>query len=200
MLAPAITNALTIDVEDYFQVSAFAPYIRRDEWDTRECRVERNVARVLELLAVRDVQATFFMLGWVAERYPQLVHAIVSGGHELASHGYGHERVSDLDRSAFTNDVTRSKMLLEDLAGRPVLGYRAPSFSIGSANLWAFEVLARAGYRYSSSVYPIQHLSLIHICPCCRSSWWPSARRPTSSFPSNDDEIRPPPARDVRCV
>ena len=95
MLAPAITNALTIDVEDYFQVSAFAPYIRRDEWDTRECRVERNVARVLELLAVRDVQATFFMLGWVAERYPQLVHAIVSGGHELASHGYGHERVSD---------------------------------------------------------------------------------------------------------
>ena len=94
------------------------------------------MARVLELLAVRDVQATFFMLGWVAERYPQLVHAIVSGGHELASHGYGHERVSDLDRSAFTNDVTRSKMLLEDLAGRPVLGYRAPSFSIGSANLW----------------------------------------------------------------
>ena len=157
MLAPAITNALTTYVQDYFQVSAFAPYIRRDEWDTRECRVGRNVARVLELLAARDVQATFFMLGWVAERYPQLVHAIVSGGHELASHGYGHERVSDLDRSAFTNDVTRSKMLLEDLAGRPVLGYRAPSFSIGSANLWAFEVLARAGYRYSSSVYPIQH-------------------------------------------
>ena len=157
MLAPAVTNALTIDVEDYFQVSAFAPYIRRDEWDARECRVERNVGRILELLAQRDIKATFFTLGWLAERYPQLVRAIVAGGHELASHGYGHERASDLSREAFTQDVTRAKMLLEDLGGQAVLGYRAPSFSIGTANLWAFDVLAATGHQYSSSVYPIKH-------------------------------------------
>ena len=157
MLAPALTNALTIDVEDYFQVSAFAPYIRRDEWDTRECRVERNVGRILELLSQQDIKATFFTLGWLAERYPQLVRAIVAGGHELASHGYGHERASDLSCDAFTQDVTRAKKLLEDLGGQPVLGYRAPSFSIGTANLWAFDVLAETGHQYSSSVYPIKH-------------------------------------------
>ena len=157
MLAPAITNALTIDVEDYFQVSAFAPYIRRDEWDARECRIERNVGRILELLGQRGIKATFFTLGWIAERYPQLVRDIVAGGHELASHGFGHERATDLSESAFTQDVQRAKMLLEDLAGVPVLGYRAPSFSIGTGNLWAFDVLARAGYRYSSSIYPIRH-------------------------------------------
>jgi polysaccharide deacetylase family protein (PEP-CTERM system associated) len=157
MLAPAITNALTIDVEDYFQVSAFAPYIRRDEWDSRECRVERNVGRILEMLAAQGVKATFFTLGWVADRYPALIRAIVDGGHELASHGYGHERASDLDRAAFSADVTRAKRTLEDLGGQPVIGYRAPSFSIGEGNLWAFDVLAEAGYRYSSSIYPIKH-------------------------------------------
>jgi polysaccharide deacetylase family protein (PEP-CTERM system associated) len=157
MLAPAITNALTIDVEDYFQVSAFAPYIRRSEWDARECRVERNVNRLIDILAERDVKATFFTLGWVAERYPQLIRRMVEQGHELASHGYGHERASDLDRAAFTHDVTRAKHLLEDIGGRPVLGYRAPSFSIGTGNLWAFDVLAEAGYTYSSSIYPIKH-------------------------------------------
>ena len=155
--APAITNALTIDVEDYFQVSAFAPYIRRDEWEARECRVERNVGRMLDMLAEKNVHATFFTLGWIAERYPQLVRRIVDEGHELASHGYGHERASDLDRAAFTQDITRAKKLLEDLSGQPVLGYRAPSFSIGSGNLWAFDALAKAGHHYSSSVYPIQH-------------------------------------------
>ena len=157
MLAPGLSNALTIDVEDYFQVSAFAPYIRRDEWEQRECRVERNVQRILELLAQKQIKATFFTLGWVAERYPQLVRDIVAGGHELASHGYGHERASDLSQAAFTQDVTRAKKLLEDLGGAPVLGYRAPSFSIGTGNLWAFDVLAQAGYQYSSSVYPIKH-------------------------------------------
>jgi len=157
MLAPAITNALTIDVEDYFQVSAFAPYIRRQDWDARECRVERNVDRILALLAERDVRATFFTLGWIAERYPQLVRRIVDGGHELASHGYGHERASDLSPEAFSQDIQRAKGLLEDLAGAEVMGYRAPSFSIGIKNLWAFDQLARAGYRYSSSIYPIKH-------------------------------------------
>ncbi len=157
MLAPAITNALTIDVEDYFQVSAFAPYIRRDEWDARECRVERNVERILAMLAARDVKATFFTLGWIAERYPHVVRDIVAQGHELASHGYGHERASDLSPEAFREDVTRAKRLLEDLGGVAVQGYRAPSFSIGTGNLWALDELARAGYRYSSSIYPIRH-------------------------------------------
>jgi polysaccharide deacetylase family protein (PEP-CTERM system associated) len=157
MLAPSITNALTIDVEDYFQVSAFAPYIRREEWDARECRVERNVERILALLAARGIKATFFTLGWIAERYPQVVRDIVAQGHELASHGYGHERASDLSQSAFRDDVSRAKKLLEDLGGVPVQGYRAPSFSIGTGNLWALDELARAGYRYSSSIYPIRH-------------------------------------------
>jgi len=157
MFAPAITNALTIDVEDYFQVSAFAPYIARSEWDRRECRIERNVQRILALLAQRQIRATFFTLGWIAERYPALVRDIVAGGHELASHGYGHERASDLSPEAFSQDIQRAKVLLEDLGGAPVLGYRAPSFSIGVGNLWAFDQLARAGYQYSSSTYPIQH-------------------------------------------
>jgi polysaccharide deacetylase family protein (PEP-CTERM system associated) len=157
MLAPGITNALTIDVEDYFQVSAMAPYIRRSEWDSRECRVQRNVDRILALLARHRTHATFFTLGWVAERYPQLVRAIVEQGHELASHGYGHERASDLSREDFRDDIVRAKQLLEDIGGVAVQGYRAPSFSIGKANLWAFDSLNEAGYRYSSSIYPIQH-------------------------------------------
>lgn len=150
-------NAMTIDVEDYFQVSAFAPYIKRSDWDSRECRVERNVQRILALLAKEGKQATFFTLGWVAERYPQLVRDIVAGGHELASHGYGHQRASDLTREEFAEDVGRAKQLLEDIGGQAVLGYRAPSFSIGTGNLWAFDVLLEQGYRYSSSVYPVKH-------------------------------------------
>ncbi len=152
-----ITNALTIDVEDYFQVSAFAPYIERKKWDFSECRVERNVDRVLELLADKNIQATFFTLGWIAERYPQLVRRIVNGGHELASHGYGHERVSDLSESEFFDDIFCAKALLEDIGGTKVQGYRAPSFSIGAGNLWALDALRRAGYSYSSSIYPIRH-------------------------------------------
>ncbi len=150
-------NAMSIDVEDYFQVSAMAPYIRRADWDACECRVERNVNRILQLLADTQVHATFFTLGWIAERYPQLVKNIVAQGHELASHGYGHERASDLDRDALRQDLTRAKALLEDLGGVEVIGYRAPSFSIGKNNLWAFDVLAETGHRYSSSVYPIAH-------------------------------------------
>ena len=157
MAPQALTNALTIDVEDYFQVSAFAPHIARSSWDSRECRVERNVGRILEMLAERQTKATFFTLGWVAERYPQLVRRIVHEGHELASHGYGHERASDLTEAAFFEDVYRAKSLLEDIGGVAVRGYRAPSFSIGEGNLWAFDSLLRAGYQYSSSIYPIRH-------------------------------------------
>lgn len=157
MAPKLITNALTIDVEDYFQVSAFAPHIARSDWNARECRVERNVHRILEMLANQDIKATFFTLGWIAERYPQLVRRIVRDGHELASHGYGHERASDQTEAAFFADVNLAKIVLEDLSGIEVKGYRAPSFSIGAGNLWAFDCLARAGYSYSSSVYPIHH-------------------------------------------
>ncbi len=157
MTDSSITNALTVDVEDYFQVSAFAPYITRSEWNTRECHIERNVDRILEMLAYRDIKATFFTLGWIAERYPHVVRDIVQGGHELASHGYGHERVSDQTAEAFFADIQLAKIILEDIAGSAVNGYRAPSFSIGGRNLWAFDCLATAGYRYSSSVYPIHH-------------------------------------------
>ena len=150
-------NALTIDVEDYFQVSAFAPFIARSEWPQRECRVERNVERILAMLDVRQTKATFFTLGWIAERYPQLVRTLVAHGHELASHGYGHERASDLSPAAFFADIDRARKLLQDVGGVAVQGYRAPSFSIGTNNLWAFDSLARAGYRYSSSIYPIRH-------------------------------------------
>ena len=156
--AEVITNALTIDVEDYFQVSAFAPYIDRVDWDRCVCRVERNVARILAMLDEHSVKATFFTLGWIAERYPAIVRDIVAGGHELASHGYGHQRASDLEPRAFFEDVHSAKALLEHLGGTAVKGYRAPSFSIGASNRhWAFECLARAGYRYSSSVYPVRH-------------------------------------------
>lgn len=152
-----IRNAMTCDVEDYFQVSAFAPYIDRASWPTRECRVEANMERILAIFERHGVSATFFTLGWIAERYPAMVRKIVAAGHELASHGYGHLRASDQDRAQFDNDIRSSKALLEDIGGQAVLGYRAPSFSIGHANLWALEALQEAGYRYSSSIYPIAH-------------------------------------------
>ncbi|MDQ1921938.1 XrtA system polysaccharide deacetylase [Massilia pseudoviolaceinigra] len=156
-LGQPIRNAMTIDVEDYFQVSAFAPIIARESWPARECRVEANIERILAILADGGVHATFFTLGWIAERYPDMVRRIVAGGHELASHGYGHLRASDQTRAEFADDVGRSKALLEDIGGQRVLGYRAPSFSIGTANLWALDVLHDAGYSYSSSIYPIAH-------------------------------------------
>jgi polysaccharide deacetylase family protein (PEP-CTERM system associated) len=152
-----IKNAMTIDVEDYFQVSAFAPYIDRASWPERECRVEANIERILAVLEQGGVHATFFTLGWIAERYPEMVKRIVAGGHELASHGYGHLRASDQSRVEFDDDIIRSKKLLEDIGGQQVIGYRAPSFSIGHGNLWALDALKEAGYRYSSSIYPIAH-------------------------------------------
>lgn len=153
----ARVNALTIDVEDYFHVSAFAPYISRSSWDDGEHRIEANIERILEVLADAGVHATFFTLGWVAERYPDMVRRIVAQGHELASHGYAHERATALTREPFLADVVLAKAVLEDTAGCDVNGYRAPSFSIGDGNLWAYECLVEAGYRYSSSIYPIRH-------------------------------------------
>jgi polysaccharide deacetylase family protein (PEP-CTERM system associated) len=150
-------NALSIDVEDYFHVSAFEPLIRRSEWERLPRRVERNTDRILDLLEAHRVRATFFTLGWVARRHPRLVRRIVDEGHELASHGYSHERVTQLVPRAFLRDVSDTRRLLEDTGGCAVLGYRAPSYSIGADNLWALDLLQEAGYRYSSSIYPIRH-------------------------------------------
>lgn len=153
----SVVNALTIDVEDYFQVSAFCDRISRSDWDRLPCRVERNIDLILTLLDASDTRATFFILGWIAERYPQVVRRIAAGGHEIASHGYGHRRVTEQNRQEFCDDITRAKRILEDIAGQRVKGYRAPSFSINKSNLWAFECIRDAGYLYSSSVYPVLH-------------------------------------------
>ncbi len=150
-------NAMTVDVEDYFQVSAFERYVDRADWDSIDCRVERNVDRILGLFDRHGAKATFFTLGWIAQRYPGMVRRIVDEGHELASHGWAHHRVTGQTPEQFRADVTRTKALLEDLSGRPVLGYRAASYSIGSGNLWALDVLAETGHSYSSSIYPIRH-------------------------------------------
>ncbi len=150
-------NAMTVDVEDYFQVSAFATHVGVADWSGFACRVQRNTERILSLFREHDAHATFFVLGWIAERYPQLIRTIVDAGHEIASHGLQHERVTTQTPAEFRQDVTRSKALLEDVSGQPVHGYRAASFSIGAANLWALSVLKEAGYRYSSSIYPVRH-------------------------------------------
>ena len=155
--AAVLRNAMSVDVEDYFQVQALAERIERADWERLPRRVERNTERVLELFAEHDVRATFFTLGWVAERHPALVRRIVAEGHELASHGVAHIRADAQDERTFRGDIRRSRRMLEDIGGVPVRGYRAASFSIGARNLWAFRVLAEEGYRYSSSVYPVRH-------------------------------------------
>jgi len=150
-------NALTVDVEDYFQVEAFAGVIDRRDWDALPRRVVRNTDRLLDILAASGVSGTFFTLGWVAERHPELVRRIVANGHELASHGSDHYRVDQQSPAEFRNDVRRSKVLLEDIGGAAVTGYRAPTFSVGAKSRWAHQILAEEGFRYSSSVYPIAH-------------------------------------------
>ena len=152
-----IVNALTIDVEDYFHVSAFASHISRKDWDDRPCRIERNIERILKMLDEAGVRATFFTLGWVAERYPALIRGIGEAGHELASHGFAHHRATEQHEREFFADISLAKAVIEDVTGREVKGYRAPSFSVGPTNAWAFECIAGAGYRYSSSLYPIRH-------------------------------------------
>lgn len=155
---PAVSNAMTVDVEDYFQVSAFEAHVVREQWNKQSCRVEGNTERILELFAAHNVQATFFTLGWVAERYPGLARKIVDNGHELASHGWEHIRVSAQTPAEFRQDASRTRKLLEDISGQPVKGYRAASYSIGaSESPWAWHELAEAGYRYSSSIVPIRH-------------------------------------------
>jgi polysaccharide deacetylase family protein (PEP-CTERM system associated) len=152
-----IVNAMTVDVEDYFQVSAFEGNIYRKDWDALPCRVETNTRRILDLFAEHEVNATFFLLGWVAERYPALVRDIADAGHEIASHGFSHIRVTQQEPHEFSSDITRTKALLEDMSGVEVRGYRAASYSIVRDTLWAHDLLREAGYHYSSSIYPIRH-------------------------------------------
>lgn len=152
-----VVNALTVDVEDYFQVWALSPWFPRDKWDETPCRVERNIDRILALLDEADAHATFFTLGWIAERYPKVIRRVAAAGHEVASHGYSHSRVNELERDAFHADIHLAKTILEDVADVEVKGYRAPSFSIGTDTEWAHDCILEAGYRYSSSIYPIKH-------------------------------------------
>lgn len=152
-----ISNALTIDVEDYFQVSAFSNIINKKNWDEKECRIEKNIDNIISILDLKKIKATFFTLGWIAERYPSMIKKILMEGHELASHGYAHEKVSEISKSDFYQDVTRAKGILEDIGGKQINGYRAPSFSIAEKNFWAMEILSETGHRYSSSIYPVKH-------------------------------------------
>lgn len=152
-----VLNGLSVDVEDWFQVGAFERAIDRHSWDSLPGRVERNVEKILELFGLAGVQATFFTLGWVAQRHPGLMRRIVAGGHELASHGWDHARVFSLGPTAFASDVARARKALENAAGVAVIGYRAPSFSIDQRTPWAYPVLAEQGYVYSSSVAPVAH-------------------------------------------
>lgn len=152
-----IINYLSIDVEDYFHVSAFEGISPPSGWCAHEMRVEQNTDRILAILKARSVCATFFVLGWVAERCPALVRRIAAEGHEIASHGYGHQRVCNQSRAEFREDIRHSKKMLEDISGQAVIGYRAPSYSISRETFWAFDELCEAGYRYDSSIFPVLH-------------------------------------------
>jgi polysaccharide deacetylase family protein (PEP-CTERM system associated) len=155
--APRQRNAMTVDVEDWFQVQAYAGTSSRDGWDSLESRVEQNTDRILAMFAAAGVTATFFTLGWVASRHPALVRRIVAGGHELASHGFWHRQARAQTPASFAADVGAARLLLQDVGGVAVTGYRAPTFSIGTDTPWAYDALAAQGYRYSSSIYPVRH-------------------------------------------
>lgn len=152
-----VLNAMTIDVEDYFQVSAFDRVVARSTWDSMESRVVANTRRLLDLFDAHGVQATFFVLGWVADRHSDLAREIAGRGHEIASHGYGHRLVYELTRDEFRSDVRRARAVLEDAIGQPVTGYRAPSYSITRRSLWALDVLVEEGYTFDSSIFPVHH-------------------------------------------
>ena len=152
-----VVNAMTIDVEDYFQVSAFDDVVKREEWEARPSRVVSNTMRLLQLFDEYSVKSTFFVLGWVADRFPGLVRDIAAAGHELASHGYGHRIVYSQTPDEFREDVRRAKGTIENVSGQVVGGYRAPSFSITKNSLWALDVLVEEGYRYDASIFPIRH-------------------------------------------
>jgi polysaccharide deacetylase family protein (PEP-CTERM system associated) len=157
MMRAAVTNALTVDVEDYFQVSAFRDQIAREDWSSYESRVVTNTRRVLDVFDESATKATFFVLGWVADHHPGLVREIVTRGHEIACHGYSHALIYGQSKAVFAEETHRAKSLLEDQAQRRVIGYRAASFSITEVSRWALDVLAEAGFEYDSSMYPVKH-------------------------------------------
>ena len=152
-----VINAMTIDVEDFFQVSAFDSHVPRDRWDRFESRVCHNTERLLQIFDDLDVTATFFVLGWIADRFPQLVRRIAAEGHEIASHGYGHRLVYEMTPSEFTEDLRRAKGTIQAACGVPVLGYRAPSYSITRKSMWALDALLSEGFVYDASIFPIHH-------------------------------------------
>lgn len=188
-------NAMTVDVEDYFQVSAFEPYIERSAWERTPTRVEHNVERILALFEEQDVKGTFFTLGWIAERHPEMVRRIVAGGHEIASHGWAHVRVTKQQPEEFRQDVIRTRGFLEDLSGQRVKGYRAASYSIGSDNLWALEILQETGHLYSSSIYPIHH-DLYGMPEAPRFPFWPNGADGLLEIPVTTVELM---ARKLPC-
>ncbi|SLM50232.1 putative Polysaccharide deacetylase [Nitrospira japonica] len=153
----ALHHGLSFDVEEHFQVSAFWSENRRQQWDSLESRVENNTRRIADILAAHDMKATFFVLGWVAERHPELIRSLSLEGHEIASHGYSHELVTTQTPESFRADIRKAKQILENAIGKPILGYRAPSFSITNETRWALEILVEEGYVYDSSVFPIVH-------------------------------------------
>ena len=151
-----LIHHFTVDVEEYFQVSAFEGCVPRERWNELESRVVSSVARLLELLAQHGARATFFVLGWVAQRHPHIVRDMVSAGHEVASHGWDHARITQLSPERFRLEARRTKELLEDVAGAPVVGFRAPSFSLVPGYEWALDILLEEGYRYDSSLFPVR--------------------------------------------
>jgi polysaccharide deacetylase family protein (PEP-CTERM system associated) len=169
----------TVDVEEYFQVSAFEPYVERSRWGDFESRVESNVECLLDLLAEHDAKGTFFTLGWIAERHPAMMRRVVRAGHEIASHGWDHRRVTELSRDEFRSSVRRTKATLEDLAGTAVLGYRAPSYSIVPGCEWALDILLEEGYRYDSSLFPVRR----------RGYGYPGGQRDPHWFRCTEGEI-----------
>ena len=174
--ARILLNAMTVDVEDYFQVQALSDGIPRESWDQIPRRVESNIDRLLQLFSDNRVSATFFTLGWIAERHPEMMRRIAAVGHELASHGYDHTRVDRLSPANFREDVRRTKGTIEEIAGCRVIGYRAPTFSIGSDTPWAYEILENEDYHYSSSIYPIRH-DLYGAADAPRSPFQPGSGR-----------------------
>lgn len=152
-----IKNALTIDVEDYFHVAALAESIPTSKWDSLECRVEKNTDKLLALFASKNVNATFFTLGWVAERYPNIVKKIAAAGHEVASHGYSHQLIYNQSPDVFKEETHKSKVILEDIIQQDVIGYRAASYSITEKSKWALDILCELGFKYDSSIFPVKH-------------------------------------------
>ncbi len=177
-----VCNAMSIDVEDYFQVQAFDAQVQREDWNTMEWRFSANTHRILDMLAEENVKATFFTLGWVAQRAKSLIRRMAEEGHEIASHGMAHFRADGQTPEAFRKDIAEAKAILEDAGGVSVTGYRAATFSIGAGNMWAFDVLAEEGYRYSSSINPVQH-DLYGLPGAPRAPFYPRAGKSIPEIP-----------------